>query len=622
MESTERPAKLARLTNMRRGLPFMTASAMAALLKDVKESGLPSVCGRKDIRASRTEAIALASGPFGPLIQSIQVIGKSGKPMSIDIISPVAFVAHAFGQPGGFHTFLARKLQQCPCSLGKQWNLLLYSDEVTPGNPLGEARRKLWVVYFSFKELGAVGLQKEQCWFPLLCVKTSIVSQIDDGMSQLTAAILKHIFVTNPCQVQNGIFLKSPAGELHFFAFQMGHILQDGAAHKLMYGCRGDSGTRFCFICLNLVAERAALVQDGETILTCKLHHTNSLKMATDADVYGTIDRLIAKKDELGAADYKLWQQACGFSYSKHGLLFDPLVRKILKPVSSFTHDWMHMILSNGVFATCMHAWLEAVGKELDIYKTLFEYMQLWHLPNQQNCKLELLFIDKKKKANKDSATFKCSASEALSLLPVLAYFIQAVLNPANVCNKESNATLQQLVYYLLVACGIWIACYTPMPTCKLCVLSCLGNYCCQVCRHWCSFALLWTSCWHCHWCKLPHTIWILQSTISSLHVKLQSGKPFSIASSIGCAICQRRWWPWGGFSQVASHRKGNIKQQNDMQLACKTWSTTTSPFWKRWQCKICLTCSSMTIQVLPDCSAKAIAARRSKLFWKVHFQA
>ena len=130
-------------------------------------------------------------------------------------------------------------------------------------------------------------------------------------------------------------------------------------------------------------------------------------------------------------------------AYSRHGLLFDPLVRPIFKPVSSFTHDWMHCILSNGVFATCMFYWLEAIEPHMQIYKVLSDYLPLWHHPKHQACKLELLFSDKKRKNNKDSSTFKCSASEALSLLPVLSYFIQSVLWPADVCKKESKVTWQ-----------------------------------------------------------------------------------------------------------------------------------------------------------------------------------
>ena len=61
-DNVERPAKLARLTQMRRGLPYMSASAMAALLQDVKDSGMPELCGRKHIKASRVEAIKDANG--------------------------------------------------------------------------------------------------------------------------------------------------------------------------------------------------------------------------------------------------------------------------------------------------------------------------------------------------------------------------------------------------------------------------------------------------------------------------------------------------------------------------------------------------------------------------------
>ena len=136
----------------------------------------------------------------------------------------------------------------------------------------------------------------------------------------------------------------------------------------------------------------------------------------------------------MTAADYKVWQQACGFSYSKYGLLFDPLVRPIFKPVSSFTHDWMHCILSNGVFATCMFSWLEAIEPHMQIYKVLSDYLPLWHHPKHQACKLELLFADKNKKNNKESCTFKSTASEAVSLLPILSYFIQAV---ASKCVQE-----------------------------------------------------------------------------------------------------------------------------------------------------------------------------------------
>ena len=397
-DNVERPAKLARLTQMRRGLPYMSASAMAALLKDVKESGVPELCGRKHIKASRVEAIQMAGGPFGPLIQSVEVIGKAGKPMSVDIISPLAFLAHAFGQGGSFHDFFIARLKQHPCTLEFQWHFILYADEITPGNPLGEARRKIWVMYWSFREMGGTALQKQACWFPLLCVKTSLVGQIDDGLSQLTASILKHIFVNSACGVDSGFFMKAPSGALHFFAFKFGHCLQDGGAHKLMYGRKGDAGTRFCFICLNLVSERACLVQDGETILVCQLHKTSALRIANDEEVFNTIDRLIAKKDELNSADYKLWQQACGFAYSQHGLLFDKVLRPVLKPVSSFTHDWMHCLLANGVFATTMFSWLQAVGNTMDIYKTLSSYLPLWHQPQHQACKLELLFSEKKKK--------------------------------------------------------------------------------------------------------------------------------------------------------------------------------------------------------------------------------
>ena len=45
MAESDRPAKQARLTQMRRGLPYMSASAMSALLKDVKEHMAEKILG-------------------------------------------------------------------------------------------------------------------------------------------------------------------------------------------------------------------------------------------------------------------------------------------------------------------------------------------------------------------------------------------------------------------------------------------------------------------------------------------------------------------------------------------------------------------------------------------------
>lgn len=324
--------------------------------------------------------------------------------------------------------------------MDSKWKWILYSDELTPGNALGDARRKILVMYYSWLELGGVQLQQELCWFPLLALKSSVVNDLDDGLSQLTGAILRHLFLESAHKVQDGVFLKSAEGTLQYFSYEIGAILQDGLAHKSMFGCKGDTGTRCCFICKNLISERSSLQQDGESLLICKMHKPEFLQKATDTDIFTTIDRLVHNKSIMSSADFKRWEMACGFNYSPRGLLFQADLRPIFRPVSCFAHDWVQCVLSNGVFATCMNAWLAAVGDAsgLDMYDKLSRYVPFWFAPKHQPMNLALLFSKKKKKANKEACAFKSTASEALALLPVLCYFIQAVLWPADVGTLEN----------------------------------------------------------------------------------------------------------------------------------------------------------------------------------------
>lgn len=81
---------------------------MAALLKDIKDSGLPAVIGKKKIKEARSLAISQAEGPFGPLVQSFNAFTKDGKAIAIDILPPLVFISHAYSQPGGLYNLLKK----------------------------------------------------------------------------------------------------------------------------------------------------------------------------------------------------------------------------------------------------------------------------------------------------------------------------------------------------------------------------------------------------------------------------------------------------------------------------------------------------------------------------------
>ena len=63
-----------------------------------------------------------------------------------------------------------------------------------------------------------------------------------------------------------------------------------------------------------------------------------------------------------------------------------------------------------------------------------------WNQPQSKKCSLEKIFEKKRKVSNKAAATFKCTASEALGLLPLVSYFLFTVVIPHGHCLAECNA--------------------------------------------------------------------------------------------------------------------------------------------------------------------------------------
>ena len=146
----ERQAKLQKLNHFRRQLPHMSASALAAVLDAVNEDDMPEVWDRDSMREARNMQCK-TSGPYGPILQYVNVVSKTGGDVQIPIANPFAMLHACMTYSRGLQTFVARLILQTPSSPEEPWRLLIYSDEVTPCNVLStNNRRKFQAVYFSF----------------------------------------------------------------------------------------------------------------------------------------------------------------------------------------------------------------------------------------------------------------------------------------------------------------------------------------------------------------------------------------------------------------------------------------------------------------------------------------
>ena len=123
----DRPAKLRRLDSFRRRLPHCSARALAAILKDVKDNGMPEGGTSRRVFKDARNLQNATQTPWGKILQTISVIDKDD----------AALLWVASSECSSFSMFFLAKLKETPPSIDKPWRLVAYTDEVTPGTPLG-----------------------------------------------------------------------------------------------------------------------------------------------------------------------------------------------------------------------------------------------------------------------------------------------------------------------------------------------------------------------------------------------------------------------------------------------------------------------------------------------------
>ena len=431
--ASDRLRKAKKTMHLRHSLPHVSVTAFTNIIKAATEmelSELPSSMAAY----RRQRDLSLEPTPFGEVITKVTVVGLTPYPnREMHMLNPLAFLHTACKQGGGFYTMLRAQLAANPSTPVQPWRLLLYCDEVHPGNPLAHTHaRKIWCIYASFLEFG-LHLSNELSWIPMLCEPSNDIKKLSGTISQVMAEAMKLFFGKTFNLKHGGMQLEGPDGSSFRLWADMGLMVQDGGAHKLVWGCKGDGGSRLCMLCKNLVAEKAGLAGGSSGRLTDDLMDRSKLLFASNAEICATVRRLHAYKATCSNKDeFKLRQQAWGFTYQEHGVLEDNDLSEYVKPADQFVHDWQHGIFNNGMFNVLAYLFFNTIAKEtksLKIWRGFREYLNAWHFPRCLKfdpVKADI-FSDTRIKSHKEAETVKMTASEGRCVLPVLSLFADMI---------------------------------------------------------------------------------------------------------------------------------------------------------------------------------------------------
>jgi hypothetical protein len=257
-----------------------------------------------------------------------------------------------------------------------------------------------------------------------MAVRSNEVSNVEACISQLVRKLLEIMFLHEHGSPLAGIHLKRGDQCLRLF-WALGFHSQDGESQRQTFMNRQDTGSRLCQLCKNVFG----VSQSNSSLEDYKI--TSKFLLCSDEEILQSWKRLEIKNSTENKTTFKKWQQACGFTFSPQALLMSKPLEHLglLRPATGYVHDWMHALCSNGVLCYIMQWALEAIATTdmPNIWSTFCQYLQLWVWPGNLpgSAAFHKLFEAKKVETHKKNEKLVMSASEMLSIYPVLAYFME-----------------------------------------------------------------------------------------------------------------------------------------------------------------------------------------------------
>ena len=129
-------SKRARLAHIRYSLPYVSQVALAALCRwSVTHGGLPDITSTRQVQKARDDAVEVLT-PYGNLLVVITFALVGGGSCDIEFLDPFAGLFYFVAGSCLLSVAIESALKRFPCSPSTPWRLVLYNDEVTPGNQL------------------------------------------------------------------------------------------------------------------------------------------------------------------------------------------------------------------------------------------------------------------------------------------------------------------------------------------------------------------------------------------------------------------------------------------------------------------------------------------------------
>ena len=405
---------------------------------------------------------ANAETPYGKVVQHIVFATNGGADFTWPIIHPFAYIWHLSKTVPDFGAVMAASIAAAD---GRTLELILYGDELTPGNPLrADGGRCAFNFYYSFANFPRWLLHRKDGWLCLGSLRTSMIGNIKGGVGALVARLLKLLFVDGCANFRKGfMFIHDGQPEMCTASFK--GFLADEKGLKEFYDIKGQGGTKPCISCKNVVnfihkrdrggRPRGAYTVGLDVVDRALLHpHSN-------ASIFAMADRLEAahQDDSVTSAAFDEMEKLYGVNYRPASILFDGELRDVVRPVDNYIRDWQHTLVSSGVASTEIAVCLTVLQKDRTCkahgitLAAVEEYSKHFVLPSCRGKINENWF--RSKFLTTDHV--KHFSSDVLAMIPILESFLVQVIRPLGVMldNVKSMTLLSEIMSFLQLTMDI-----------------------------------------------------------------------------------------------------------------------------------------------------------------------
>ena len=403
----------------------LSALHRAGVLRDDHVDFKPRQLAKELTAAKKIHSLQMT--PYGRVVQTIDL--PTQRMPKWQICNPLAFMYYLSMLAAPFFLVMQEAVAAAPRGI---LNVILYIDEVCPGNPLRHDKgRTIQALYWAFAEWPAWLLARSGAWIVFGFLRTAIAKELPGYISQLMKLVLLEFFPHNKSETfEVGIIITCNHKVPFTLRARFGGFLGDEKALKEIFDCMGASGTLPCMKCGNCLSlkNRPYLVP-GVVCIDCtdrRLFHSN-----TNDSIFAIVDAL----STLNGKQLEDRQTADGFNRNDERILRSAYLREqgIIQPVRNYIEDWMHGFVSGGQANTHTGLLLNTL-KGVGIKPSLvYDHVKQYTIPSRYG-KVNPEWLKQKRLDTKDKSSFASYAGTMLSLVPLIfAFLVDDVMSSPHV---------------------------------------------------------------------------------------------------------------------------------------------------------------------------------------------